>query len=56
MAKRYSNLKDTLVHSEFVKTANINWLMDLPELKGDVPIVLYVDMLIALRCLLTLMA
>lgn len=37
VAKRASNLNDTLVQSEFVRTQNINWLTDLPKLKGMYP-------------------
>lgn len=37
VAKRATNMNDTLVQSEFVRTLNRNWLTDLPELKGMYP-------------------
>ena len=36
-ARRSTNLKDCLVHSEYQRTTKSNWLTDLPPLKGMYP-------------------
>lgn len=37
VAKKASNLSNVLVHSEFSRSHNMNWLTDLPALRGMYP-------------------